>query len=52
MHYAAGNGFLDIAELLVENGASTDLEDYLGNDPKDWALIHGKVEVASYLQSI
>ena len=52
LHYAAGNGFLDIAELLVENGASTDLEDYLGNDPKDWALIHGKVKVAIYLQSI
>ena len=51
LHYAAGNGHLDIVKMLVENGASTEIEDHLGDDPLEYAVNNGWVDISNYLES-
>ena len=37
MHYAVEKGDLKIAEMLIQNGASINIEDHSGNTPVDLA---------------
>jgi hypothetical protein len=51
LHQAAGGGFEEMAQLLVERGARLDLKDVLWHGtPADWARYSGNKEMESYLQ--
>lgn len=43
LHHAAGNKHFDIAEILVDKGASMTIEDVIGSTPIDLAVSCGKV---------
>jgi hypothetical protein len=53
LHQAAGNGHLNVVELLIERGAKLDVKDILfGGTPAGWAAYAGKKEVEAYLQAL
>jgi len=39
LHHAALNGHLKVVRILLENGASTDVQDVNGNSPLDLAIL-------------
>ncbi len=45
LHYAAGSGFLELSELLVEHGADVNAQSYEHETPLHWAAVrsHGAV---------
>ena len=45
LHYAAGGGFLELSELLVERGADVNAQSYEHETPLHWAAVrsHGAV---------
>ena len=49
MSYAAQQGNLEIATMLVDAGASVELADKLGNTPLHWAAEDGKTDAARLL---
>ena len=50
MHIAAANGYEEVIELLIENGAAIDIEDKDGWQPIHAAACWGQV-TASFLGS-
>ena len=53
LHQAAGNGHLDVVQLLVERGAKLDVKDILfDGTPAGWANYAGKKEVEAYLLAL
>ena len=52
LHQAAGAGYEDLVELLVERGARLDWKDVLWHGtPADWARHEGKSQVEAYLRA-
>lgn len=49
LHYAAGLGSMEVAELLIDNGAYVNVADYLGYTPLHYAARHGSVEIFKLL---
>ncbi|KAH6605164.1 ankyrin repeat [Trichoderma cornu-damae] len=49
LHYAVQNGNFDMARLLLENGAQTDVEDMAGYSPLSIAAEQGAVEILKLL---
>ena len=48
--YASVHGHMDVAKLLVDNGARLDIQDNIsGNSALIWAVREGRKEVAKYL---
>ena len=51
LHQAAGYGTLELAQLLIERGASPDIRDVLWKGtPADWAHHVGRTEMEAYLR--
>lgn len=51
LFYAAGNGYLDNSKFLVKNGASLLHKNHSLQTAYDFAVRHGKQEVARYLRT-
>lgn len=52
LHQAAGEGYDELVQLLIERGARTDLKDVLWQaTPADWARYGGRTELEAYLRS-
>ena len=49
LHWAAERGHRGIAEVLLENGASTDILDSHRLTPADRARVEGQKELADYI---
>ena len=51
LHQAAGNGHLQVVELLIARGANPNVKDILfGGTPADWANHSGEKDVATFLR--
>jgi len=50
LHEAAGNGFIEFARLLIDNGADVNQRDDNGKTPLTLALEYKKPEIAKLLQ--
>src|ERR1700688_2005698 len=52
LHQAAGAGYKEMVEVLVERGARLDMKDILWRGtPLDWAAHEGKTEIEEYLRA-
>jgi hypothetical protein len=49
LHYAAENGHIEIAHLLLQNGANVNAKDKIGNTPLHFAAIHGHIDILHLL---
>ena len=49
LHYACPNGFLDIARVLLDNGAEVDKPTTLGNTALRGACVYGHLEIVRLL---
>jgi ankyrin repeat protein len=49
LHHAAYNGHIEIARLLLQNGAEVNVKSNVGYTPLHWAAIHGHVEILHLL---
>ena len=47
--YAAKNGYPEVAELLLSQGAKTEIKDQFGRTALTVATIHGQIEVVQLL---
>lgn len=52
LHYACDRGYIDIAKMLVENGASVNVEDPCGDTPLHMAAYSEQMEVIDYLLTV
>ena len=50
LHYAAGAGYKEIAELLITNGANINKKNDGGETPLDWAIKRKHTETADLLR--
>jgi hypothetical protein len=48
-HYAAANGHIEIARLLLHNGAEVNVRDRWDRTPLHWAAIYGHVDILHLL---
>jgi ankyrin repeat protein len=49
LHWAAGNGGIEVAKLLVAHGAQISIKDKFLASPLHWACVAGDIEVAEQL---
>jgi ankyrin repeat protein len=49
LHFAAANGHVEIARLLIQNGAEVNVRSNYGNTPLHLAAIRGQVDVLHLL---
>ena len=49
LHYAARNGNVEIAHLILQNGAEVNVRNNGGNTPLHWAAIFGNVDILHLL---
>jgi hypothetical protein len=49
LHYAAENGHIEIARLLLQNGAEVNVRNNYGNTPLHWAASNGHVDILHLL---
>jgi ankyrin repeat protein len=49
LHLAASRGHLDLVSLLLDNGASREIKDRLGQTPAHWSARHGRPEALALL---
>ena len=52
LHLAAERGELSVVKLLVEMGADVSAKEYTGQTASDVARIHGKKDVADWLDNV
>lgn len=46
---ASENGFYDIVEILIDNGADIHLKDFKGDTPLNWAVSWGRTKIVNFL---
>jgi uncharacterized protein len=51
LHYAAGFGHVEVAQILLDHGARTDVRNRFGRTPVEDARLSGKTDVVTLLQS-
>ncbi|MDE2312711.1 MAG: ankyrin repeat domain-containing protein [Elusimicrobia bacterium] len=49
LHWAALNGYADIAQMLIKHGANVNVQNGGGDTPLDWAALGGHADVAKLL---
>lgn len=52
LHYAAMKGLLDSVKFLVQQGASPNIRDPIGQTAADWARKYGHMAVYNFLQEL
>ena len=50
LHYAALDGYKEVAELLIAKGADVNAKIIVGSTPLDWAVEEGHTETANLLR--
>ena len=50
LHYAAGNGHLDVVKYLVSQGSDVNEKNCAGNTPLDIAIQEDRDEIADFLK--
>ena len=50
LHFAAAEGYADLAELLIAHGADVNIRDGLGCTPLRWAVLKRHPAVAKLLR--